>query len=387
MKRRTMIYGVTTAALSAGFSRSADAKYRVAVIGHSGRGNFGHGLDKVWLKIPETTIVGVSDPDEKGLANAKKSLSVEAGYSDYRTMLSEVKADLVAVCPRHPDQHADMILAAIDAGAKGIYVEKPYVSTLAEADRIKAACDKTGTKIAVAHRNRYHPDLSTIDQILNNKGEMKIGKLLEIRGRGKGDRRGGGEDLWVLGTHVLDLISRFSGQPLSCSATMLQGGKLVTAADVKEGNEALGPLAADEIHARYRMENGITAYFDSLANDESKNKGFGLQLIGSDGTVIIHCDARPLAHYREGNPLDPKNQADWQPIGNTDPEAIAQAQNHIFPCRDLIESVEKNRQPICGLSEATTTIEMVMGVFQSHFSGGSRVVIPLENRDHPLANL
>ena len=29
-------------------------RFRVAVIGHTGRGNYGHGLDAMWLGIPET---------------------------------------------------------------------------------------------------------------------------------------------------------------------------------------------------------------------------------------------------------------------------------------------------------------------------------------------
>ena len=49
-------------------------KLSVAVIGHTGRGNFGHGLDTLWLQIPETNIVAVSDPDEAGREKARKKL-------------------------------------------------------------------------------------------------------------------------------------------------------------------------------------------------------------------------------------------------------------------------------------------------------------------------
>ena len=48
------------------------AKYRVGVIGHTGRGNYGHGLDTVWLSMPQTQIVGVADPDEEGRGKAAK---------------------------------------------------------------------------------------------------------------------------------------------------------------------------------------------------------------------------------------------------------------------------------------------------------------------------
>ena len=46
---------------------AADAKYRAAVIGHTGRGNYGHGLDVVWNSFPGCEIVAVADADEPGV--------------------------------------------------------------------------------------------------------------------------------------------------------------------------------------------------------------------------------------------------------------------------------------------------------------------------------
>ena len=36
-------------------------KYRVAVIGRTGKGNYGHGLDTVWLNNNRAEIVAVAD--------------------------------------------------------------------------------------------------------------------------------------------------------------------------------------------------------------------------------------------------------------------------------------------------------------------------------------
>jgi hypothetical protein len=40
--------------------------YKVAVIGRTGKGNYGHGLDVVWLGMDNVEIVAVADEDEKG---------------------------------------------------------------------------------------------------------------------------------------------------------------------------------------------------------------------------------------------------------------------------------------------------------------------------------
>lgn len=395
MERRTFLAGssaaITLACVNRVLSAEPDKGYSVGVIGHTGRGNFGHGLDTVWLKIPEARIAAVADSDSDGLAKAKQRLGVEQGFLDYKVMLATVKPDIVAVCPRQPDQRRDMILAAIEAGARGIYVEKPFCRTPAEADQIKAACAKHNVKLAVAHRNRYHPTLQAIDKMI---AADEIGKVLEIRGRGKGDRRGGGEDLWVLGSHVMNLMHYFGGEPKSCSALIKQDGRPATREDVRQGNEALGLLVGDEVHARYDMSRGMVAYFDSLANDGTNNAGFGLQIIGSKAIVDINCDRHPLAHLVPGNPFQPTNTPrPWVPIHSAGPgreeprdDLIEYVGHHIGPARDLMTAIAEDRQPICDVDQAAMTVEMISAVFASHTDGGRAVEIPLRNRENPLAS-
>ena len=57
-------------ALAAAAVASPAKKYRVAVIGHTGRGNYGHGIDTVWNAFSQMKVAGVADPDEKGRADA-----------------------------------------------------------------------------------------------------------------------------------------------------------------------------------------------------------------------------------------------------------------------------------------------------------------------------
>ena len=55
-------------------------------------------------------------------------------------MLDKERPDFVAVCPRHADQRVDMIKAACECGAKGIY-GKALCPKLEECDWIKEACE------------------------------------------------------------------------------------------------------------------------------------------------------------------------------------------------------------------------------------------------------
>src|SRR5256885_6082018 len=117
-------------------------KYRVAIIGHTGRGNYGHGLDAVWSNFKDRCeIVAVADADEKGRVEAAKRVQAPKAYADYRQMLDEAKPQIVAICPRWLDEHRDLVIAAAQHGMH-IYMEKPFARTLAQADGMVAACEK-----------------------------------------------------------------------------------------------------------------------------------------------------------------------------------------------------------------------------------------------------
>ena len=136
MKRRQFLLSSPLLLSSTIYALEQSANYKVAVIGHTGRGDYGHGLDYIWNSIDTTKIIAVADASEKGLEKAKKKLKIENGFTDYRKMLEVTKPDIVAVCPRHADQHADMIKAAILNGAKAVYTEKPFCRSPLEADQI-----------------------------------------------------------------------------------------------------------------------------------------------------------------------------------------------------------------------------------------------------------
>lgn len=395
MTRRHFLATTSAAAAALPSLHAAqEGKLKVAVIGHSGRGAYGHGLDTMWLQVPETEIVGVADADEKGLAGAvtKLKLKGEQGFAEYAKMLATVKPDIVAIGPRHLDQHREMLIAAIQSGAKGIYIEKPFVRTLAEADEVLAAAKAKNVKISIAHRNRFHPVLPVVQKLID---DGTVGQVLEMRGRGKEDQRGGGLDLWVLGTHVMNLACYFGGKPLECSAVVLQNGNPVTKADVAEGAEGIGLLAGNEVHARYQMERGMPVYFDSIQNAGVKEAAFGLQIIGTKGIVDFRIDVEPLAHFLPGNPFRPvKEPRVWQPIttgGIGQPEPIANlgknVGGHLTAAADLISAIRENREPLCNGEEGRTTVEVVAGVFESHRLGGARVALPLADRGNPLAKL
>ena len=161
---------------------------RVAVIGRTGRGDYGHAIDELFIDLPGGEVIAAADDDPAGLgkAAARHGLGSDAAFADWQAMLTAVKPDLVAICMRQIDCHAEMAIAAAEAGARGILMEKPFVRTPAEADAVVAACEKAGTKLSLALVNRYSPTFAALRDLIE---EGRIGDVLELRARGKEDRR------------------------------------------------------------------------------------------------------------------------------------------------------------------------------------------------------
>ena len=399
--RRDFIVGTTAATAAAAMPQTAwstqtePAKYRVGVIGNTDRGGYGHGLDTVWKEISQAEIVGVADPNPQGLDKAVKRLGGAKSYEDYRKMLDEQKPDLVSIGPQNFDLHHDMVVAAAERGVRGIYMEKPLSPTLEEADRMVAACRKNGVKLALAFQGLYFSKLKVIQEIITSG---KLGRVLEMRARGKEDHRGGPIDLWVLGTRMLALMKFFCGDPVSCFGTVLQDGRPVTAKDVRDCKTyGIGPLAGNEVHAMYRFSSGVTGYFDSIERAGAPEPWrYDLRIFGSEG--VLHV---PLAEYFL-SPVrflpDPlwsagRSGKKWIPVSSagigkaeTREDQLTHHDGNILAVKDLIAAIEEDRQPLANLEEARTNLEMIVAVFESHRVGGS-VTFPLNSRKNPLTML
>jgi predicted dehydrogenase len=364
-------------------------RLRAAVIGRTGRGDYGHGLDEMWLGMPEVELVAVADDDKAGLAKSARKLKLDKAYVDYRQMLDEAKPDVVSIGTRWLDAHRDIVVAVAERGTH-MYLEKPLCRTLAEADAMVAACERTHAKLAIAHTTRFSPRIPVVQEMLATN---KIGQVLELRGRGKEDQRGGGEDLWVLGSHIMDLIRLFGGDPTWCFAVVTQGGHPITKQEVVEGNEGIGPLAGDTVDAMYGLPGARTAYFGSHRATSGPRPRFGLQILGSEGIIEITTGYLPSVKYLADPSWSPgQSGAKWQSVSSAGigkPEPITDEDRrggNRAGARELIAAIRENRQPNSSIYDGRAAVEMIVAVFESQRLG-QPATLPLANRNNPLTML
>jgi predicted dehydrogenase len=361
-------------------------KYRVAVIGRTGKGNYGHGLDTVWLTTDSAEIVAVADEDEKGRTAAAARLKAAQAYADYREMLQKEKPQIVSVADRYLDQHRDMVIACAEAGAS-VFLEKPAARTLQEADEMVAACDKHHVKCAIAHQTRYSPRVRIVRDLI---AAGKLGDLIELRGRGKEDTRGGGQDLMVLGTHIFDLMRLFASDARWCFARVWQDGTKALPGDVRPGGEGMGPVQGDRIAATYGFDNAVTGTFGTFKAKHGSGQRFGLHVFGTKGVVSLSTGSLPAAYWLD----DPAwatgaGKIAWQPItsaGVGQPEPLKDTGMDLgnrLIAADLIDAIEKDREPLGSLRDGRAALEMILAVYESH-KLDRPVELPLKNRRHPL---
>lgn len=404
--RRAFLAGSAAAAaatLATGLSLRANGRapgetFRAAVIGHTGRGDYGHGLDVIFNDVPGVEVVAVADPDDAGRSKAADRCRAARQYADYREMLEKEKPQLVSVAPRHTDQRRDMALAAIAAGAH-LVTEKPFATDPAEADEILAAADAGKRKVAVAHQMRLAPRVGRLTQAL---GDGLIGDLLHVAAWGKQDARAGGEDMMVLGVHLFDLMRLFAGDPQWCTASVRQGGKDITKADARNAGEAIGPVAGDEVLAQFAFPDGVHGTFTSRGRLREVTGSWGIELTGSKGAVRLLTAVEPHVLVRQGGQWEPSGRTDrWQPLeaapggddarGSNDAprrgdvpgggDAFGPANRRIVD--DWLGAIAADREPAASGRNAAAAVEMVMAVYHAAL-GGARVPMPLADRKHPL---
>ena len=221
-----------------------------------------------------------------------------------------------------------------------------------------------------------------------------IGRPLTFYGRGKEDERGGGEDLVVLGTHILDLGCFLFGNPESVSAEVTVEGRPLRRTDRSVTKEPLGPVAGDNVFALLRFPKQVRGLFESRRGLFRNQVRMGVSVAGSEGILSVRYDNdRKLRLSRTSFP--PEDEAAYEDVPLRETRTIPGAEapdfgylryftdNNRFAAWDLMRAIEEDRQPEANAYHARATLEIINGIYASQLAG--RVVaLPLKDRVHPL---
>ena len=124
---------------------------------------------------PAVDIVGICDDSRERMEWGIKNFSIpeERIYSDFKACMEQTKPDIVILCPA-TGRHAEAVEEIAPYGTH-IIMEKPFASSLAEADRMIAAMSDN-QHLAINWPLAWHPSHITAKRLID---EGTVGEVIE----------------------------------------------------------------------------------------------------------------------------------------------------------------------------------------------------------------
>ncbi len=325
------------------------AKYRAVVVGC---GDIAARHIKGWQAHPAVDLVAVADVHEAAARRRAEEFGIGKIYTDYREMFRAERPDLVSVCT-WMIAHAEVTVAAAEAGARGILCEKPLAGSLEEVDRMLEAGRARGAKIAVGHHGRFSRANMEARRLIA-EGAIGTPALLH--------RRSGG-GLLNNGSHAIDGIRYLLGDP----APVWVLGQVERQTDRYERHDPIEDLCGGIV----AFEGGVRAVLESDL-PEPTPPGAGALVYGTEGTLIVGREGVRLLNGQTGG---------WKEVATGPGDAgVEQAAELV----DWVEGrVERHRNAAEG---NRTAIEVLMGLYESARIRGI-VRFPLPSGPSPLRRM
>ena len=316
--------------------------------------NRGHNWANGFARVPETTVVAVFDKDQDtrdGFRAVWRDTWGEVpGYSDYDRMLAETQPDIVCVTTSQT-MHADQIEAAVAAGVQGIACEKPFATSLEEADRIIAACRAKGVPLAYLLDRRWMEGHHAVCRLI---AMGIIGEVTSVVGFGA-------SNLINHGCHWYDMALALAGDP---EPVWTSGHVDDVSGDPPDSRRPMDPPG----RSTTRLDSG------AFMHVVPEGSGLSFHVTGTHGVMLALEDFRRAYYWRDGEEQAaialPEDDEEW-PAGRAAVE-------------DLVEAVRSGGATACGLEEARRATEIGFAVHESHRANGARVELPASDRSHRI---
>lgn len=126
--------------------------------------------------VPGAELVAAASPNPEHVWEFRRRFEIAHAFGDYKDMLTSGLIDAVTVaCPN--DLHCEVVIAAAEAG-KHVLVDKPLALSLAECDRMIAACKKAGVVLMYGENLCFAPKYVRAKELVD---EGALGGVYYVR--------------------------------------------------------------------------------------------------------------------------------------------------------------------------------------------------------------
>lgn len=284
-------------------------------------------------------LIGISDIDEPVTERTAEEYGVPSanGVSDLLDMLEE-KPDVALIAVPHKDYLP--IIRILAEKKVNIIKEKPFATSLEEAEEMIELARKNQISFQVTLQRRFNPIFLSFNQLIN-----RIGKIYSIEARytlniarlDEGWRSSkvfsGGGALVDLGYHYIDLIVWYFGLPDTISCRLSTSNRENQVYDVEDTaitsftyneddgdeNTILGSLTVSRVYPE--KDESLIAYGSKGSVYIKRGKVCRRDLEGNEIESLERSGSWPSAIYDQLDEFA-KNIIDGKNIGKIDPQHL-----------------------------------------------------------------
>jgi 1,5-anhydro-D-fructose reductase (1,5-anhydro-D-mannitol-forming) len=222
-------------------------------------------------------LVAVTSRDQGRADTFAKKFGAKHAYTSYEEMLRNPDVTVVAIHTPN-SMHAEEIIAAARAG-KHVFCDKPMTTSVADAERAIAECERAGVKLGMNFHNRYMPPFIDARRIVES-GEIGNVNLVHMEAS-PGARPGGRLATWrvdpqlaglgttmSIGVHVYDILRYILGSEVTTVTALFDTPRNV----MEETNLSL-----------FKFANGAMAQFS--VHEKSPFPHNDLVIYGTKGRI------------------------------------------------------------------------------------------------------
>lgn len=333
-----------------------DAPLRIALLG-CGRISVRHAQLLGEGQIAGAVLCAVCDISEEKATRTGEKYGVPA-FTDMHEMMREIRPDVVSILTESGN-HARHAIEIVKYGAH-IVVEKPMALTLADADKMIAACDAADVKLFVIKQNRFNLPVVKLREALE---AGRFGKLVmgTVRVRWCRPQAYYDQDPWrgtwamdggVLcnqASHHVDLLEWMMGEVSSVFA--LSRTALV---DIEAEDTAVVVL---------RFRNGALGIIEATTAARPKDLEGSISIMGENGSVEIGGFAvNQMKTWNFAAPLE-SDQEVLEKFSTNPPNVYGFGHKAYY---DHVVNALRNRSPnlVDGL-QGRRSLELINAIYES----------------------
>lgn len=303
-------------------------------------------------------VAAVADPDTASARSAAEHFGIGKVVEDYHEILDDPSIAAVDICAPHY-LHYQITMDALNEG-KHVICEKPIAMNLDEADRMIEAARELGLWLLITLNQRFMPIHRKVKEFITSG---RLGKPFLAHAHLLGnvmtplsdanhwkntwDRAGGGA-FFDTGTHIVDLMHYWFGEPTAVSATLK---RLITKPENKADDNAAVTLEYDDD----LIANLLVSY--TQENEPWTEKKF---IFGTGGNIaMISESAVPMFFVSDNSPemVDVEHKADWW------------AWSHDLALRHFVDCILENAEPVVTAEDARSALKTILAAYESDKQG------------------